>query len=137
MLWHVIRKAIWQNLKVRNFTTLHNIRFWFFFQCTKLRQPRGLIENKQILHNISRFLIWRFHQIDFLMTCQQHCFTFFKLWSSYIAVGWNHLKRSTVKSRALDRPKYYSILELLGQRSQYISINFLLHKPSENLKTCY
>ena len=30
------------------------------------------------------------------------------------------------------RPVYYSILELFGQRSQYISIKFLLHKQSEN-----
>ena len=36
-----------------------------------------------------------------------------------------------------NRPVYYSILELFGQRSQYISIKFLLHKPSENLKICY
>ena len=28
------------------------------------------------------------------------------------------------------RPVYYSILELLGQRSQYIRIKFPLHKPS-------
>jgi hypothetical protein len=35
------------------------------------------------------------------------------------------------------RPVYYSILELFDQRSQYISIKFPLHKPSENLKMCY
>ena len=40
---------------------------------------------------------------------------------------------NTVKSRAV----YYSILELVGQRSQYIIIKFPLHKPSENLKRCY
>ena len=34
------------------------------------------------------------------------------------------------------RPVYYSILELFSQRSQYISIKFPLHKPSENLKMC-
>ena len=42
-----------------------------FFQRTKLRQPRGqrqLLENKQILRNISRFLTSRFRQIAFLMT---------------------------------------------------------------------
>ena len=38
---------------------------------------------------------------------------------------------------ASSRPVYYSILELLGQRSQYIRIKFPLHKPSENLKMCY
>ena len=46
-----------------------------FFQRTKLRQPRGqrqLLENKQILRNILRFLTLRFRQIAFLMTCQQH-----------------------------------------------------------------
>ena len=32
---------------------------------------------------------------------------------------------------------YYSILELFGQRSQYISIKFPLHKPSENPWVCY
>ena len=49
--------------------------FDFFFQRTKLRQSRGqrqLLENKQILRNISRFLTSRFHQIAFLMTWQQH-----------------------------------------------------------------
>ena len=35
---------------------------------------------------------------------------------------------------ASSRPVCYSILELLGHRLQYISIKFLLHKPSENLK---
>ena len=46
-----------------------------FFQRKKLRKPRGqiqLLENKQILCNISRFLTLRFRQIAFLMTCQQH-----------------------------------------------------------------
>ena len=38
---------------------------------------------------------------------------------------------------ANSRPVYYSILELFGQRSQYISIKFPLHKPSENQKMCY
>ena len=38
---------------------------------------------------------------------------------------------------ASSRPVYYSILELFGQRSQYISIKFPLYKPSENLKICY
>ena len=33
---------------------------------------------------------------------------------------------------ASSRPVYYSILELFGQRSHYISITFLLHKPSDN-----
>ena len=33
------------------------------------------------------------------------------------------------------RPVYYSVLELLGQRPQYISIKFPLHKHSENVKT--
>ena len=35
------------------------------------------------------------------------------------------------------RPVYYSSLELFCQRSQYISIKFSLHKPSENLKMCH
>ena len=43
----------------------------------------------------------------------------------------------TVKSRVVDRSTMYSILELFGQRSQYIIIKFPLHKPSENLKMCY
>ena len=42
---------IGRNLEVRNLEILRDI----FFQCTKLRQPRGqrqLLENKQILRNI-------------------------------------------------------------------------------------
>ena len=37
------------------------------------------------------------------------------------------------------RPVYYSILELFGQRTQYISIKFPLHKPPENTSgtECY
>ena len=35
------------------------------------------------------------------------------------------------------RPVYYSILDLLGQRSQYIRIRFPLHKQSENPWMCY
>ena len=38
---------------------------------------------------------------------------------------------------AISRPVYYSILNSFGQRSQYISIKFPLHKPSENLKMCW
>ena len=33
---------------------------------------------------------------------------------------------------ASSRPVYYSILNSFGQRSQYISIKYPLHKPSEN-----
>ena len=38
---------------------------------------------------------------------------------------------STYRKVASSRPVYDSILELLGQRSKYISIQFPLHKPSE------
>ena len=38
---------------------------------------------------------------------------------------------------ASSRLVYYSILESFGQRSQYISIKFPLHKESENPWTCY
>ena len=38
---------------------------------------------------------------------------------------------------ASSRPVYYSILNSLEQRSQYINIKFLLHKQSENPKMCY
>ena len=37
---------------------------------------------------------------------------------------------------ASSRPVYYLILENFGQRSQYISIKFPLHKESENHWTC-
>ena len=51
------RKSIWRNFEVRNLEILLNILFRFF-QRTKLRQPRGqrqLLENKQMLCNISKF----------------------------------------------------------------------------------
>ena len=35
------------------------------------------------------------------------------------------------------RPVYYSILNSLGQRPQYISIKFPRHKQSENAWVCY
>ena len=43
----------------------------------------------------------------------------------------------TVKSVASSRLVYYSILNSFGQRSQYISIKFPLHKQSENTWVCY
>ena len=39
---------------------------------------------------------------------------------------------SSVKSKAADRSTIYSILNSFGQRSQYISIKFPIHKQSEN-----
>ena len=45
--------------------------------------------------------------------------------------------KKTYRVVASSRPVHYSILKLFGQRSQYISIKFPLHKPSENLKICY
>ena len=44
---------------------------------------------------------------------------------------------TTVKSWASSKPVYYSILEIFGQRSQYISIKFPLRKQSENAWVCY
>ena len=35
------------------------------------------------------------------------------------------------------RSVYYSILDLLGQRSQYIRVKFPFNKLSENLKMCH
>ena len=68
----VIRKGTWF---VSNFWILkcYAIFILIFFQLTKLRQPtvqRQLLENKLVLHNISK--IWKFnsYQIAFLMTCQ-------------------------------------------------------------------
>ena len=46
---------------------------------------------------------------------------------------WTFIHRKVLSSR----PVHYSILELFGQRSQYKTIKFPLHKPSENLKICY
>ena len=42
-------------------------------------------------------------------------------------------KDFTYRKVASSRPVYYSILQLFDQRSQYISIKFPLHKPSENV----
>ena len=44
---------------------------------------------------------------------------------------------STYRKVVSRRPVYYSILDSLGQKSQYISIKFPLHKQSENPKMCY
>jgi hypothetical protein len=43
----------------------------------------------------------------------------------------------THRKVASSRPVYYSILNPFGQRSQYISIRFPLHKQSENPWVCY
>ena len=39
--WHVIRKAIWRNLEVRNLEILHNILFWFFFKVENWDSQEG------------------------------------------------------------------------------------------------
>ena len=56
-----------------------------------------------------------------------------------VAKSQKSLPYSQIKNRkvASSRPVYYLILNSLGQRSQYISINFSLHKQSENPKMCY
>ena len=65
---------------------------------------------------------------------------------TYTGVAWrrqslnhNGLNRVELAYRKVtsSRPIYYSILNSFGQRSQYISIKFPLHKQSENPKMCY
>ena len=60
-------------------------------------------------------------------------------WSLYktYKMGWNRLSSSIYRKVASSRPVYYSILNSLGQRSEYISIKFPLHKQSENAWVCY
>ena len=56
--WHVIRKAIWRNLEVRNLKILCNISFWFLFKVQNWDSQEGrrqLLENKLILCNIRDF----------------------------------------------------------------------------------
>ena len=58
--------------------------------------------------------------------------------SGYIGITtitYNSLR--TYRKVASSRQVYYSILDSYGQRSQYISINFPLHKQSENPWVCY
>ena len=77
--WHVIRKAFWGNLEVRNLKILHNIcLFSSSYLCPLgcLSFVRWKNQNK-MLRNISGFLTSRFCQITFLMTCQQHNFQIF------------------------------------------------------------
>ena len=59
------------------------------------------------------------------------------VWNSTSLRFEKKILESIYRKVASSRPVYYSILELFGQRSQYIIIKFPLHKPSENLKTCY
>ena len=47
------------------------------------------------------------------------------------------MQNCTYRKVASSRLVYYSILNSLGQRSQYISIKFCLHKQSENAWVCY
>jgi hypothetical protein len=45
----------------------------------------------------------------------------------------NYITNVSIYRRvASSRPVYYSILNSLGQRSQYVSLKFPLHKQSEN-----
>ena len=75
---------------------------------------------------------------------------FSKIWTKFFTylrskLAWStqqassmHLRHGIIYRKvASSRPVYYSILELYGQRSQYISIKFLLHKSSENPKMYY
>ena len=64
------------------------------------------------------------------------CFEAIFLWT-YILEMYEQINFTTsdftYHKVASSRPVYNSILELFGQRSQYISIKFPLHKPSENV----
>ena len=58
--------------------------------------------------------------------------------TSELVFGCWPIEHMTYRKVSSSRPVYlYSILELFGQSSQYISIKVSLHKPSENLKTCF
>ena len=69
--WHVINKAIWQNLEVRNLEILRNILFWFFFHVQIWDSQEG---RDSCLKINKYYVIFRDFEIEiaFLMTCQQH-----------------------------------------------------------------
>ena len=56
-----------------------------------------------------------------------------KLWDAAVVESIEYTYRKVTSSR----PVYYSILNSFGQRVQYISIKFPLHKQSENPKMFY
>ena len=58
---------------------------------------------------------------------------YYLLWNKWCQTSHSNKYHKVASSR----PFYYSILESFGQRSEYISIKFPLHKESENPWTCY
>ena len=62
-------------VKLTNFSNIHATYSYFFSKYkteTAKTGQRQLLENKEILHNISKIGNFVTYQITFLMTCQQH-----------------------------------------------------------------
>ena len=125
-LWYSDYKFSWYHLRLKFFqfifkTNLCSILLWlkvrFFF----------LDPSKEIQHYISRYYQRQFGTITLpnVPFCLQY------LDSTLLTNQINHCK--VVSSRQV----YYLILDTFGQRSQYISIKFPLHKWSENRWMCY
>ena len=59
------------------------------------------------------------------------------IFSKFGKLGWSKMIQYDYCKVVSSRLVYYSILTFFFQRSQYISIQFPLHKPSENPWMCY
>ena len=120
---HTKRKSCCLDLQVRyaiqKLQILCSIRF-FYFEVVNLQHiPRTLQNTCSFFFSSLRNLL-SFHSTK--LSCAMTIFVESEI---------------TYRKVASSRPVYYSILELFGQMSQYKSIKFPLHKPSENQKMCY
>ena len=127
------------------------MKFAFIVTCSAFLDSGWIMDNEQCdLIILSIFLIKQFYHIFFPFRSILHQIMafhgFWNLKKIKICVSWNvDIKSliSMVETISIyskvpsSRPVYYSFLDYLGQRLQYISIKFPLHKQSENLKMCY
>ena len=125
--WHVIRKAIWRNLEVRNLEILRNVCLFSSsclcpLGCLIFFYVEKKIKFKYYVPNISRFLTLRFHQIAFHMTCHQYWVTII---SSFILKqngSWD-----CTKSMNKNKWRHWEVISFQNSKSLQLG---------DNLKSC-
>ena len=106
------------------FSLTHDL-FWMDIQCSWVRRMSRMshCDSEQKIKKWNNTLVQCYH-IFLHANNAMHTVSILKFHYDPISI---------VKSRLVN----YSILELFGQRSQYIRIKFLLLQPSENPWVCY
>ena len=116
--------------------------FSFSSSSTRLGNPSSALRCKKFSWNRCRTLFAIIYVAHVVYTrngielCFEGAFQFLHESMFFSSWTWLFIMTTTYRKVASSRPVYYSTVDILGQRSQYISIKFPPHTPSENLKTC-